>query len=128
MKQCKNLTSRPVSKAATNVIYLYKIYIYIIYIQHIYIQYIYTICIYIHIYIYTTMEKVSRQKTVISQLQLKQNKLNLKPYQKKIMQELITMQIGKFVRAINEKRKERHYQKKVAHQDFWLMGCSQYYR
>ena len=52
MKQCKNLTSRPVSKAATNVIYLYNIYIYIIYIQHIYIQYIYTICIYIHIYIY----------------------------------------------------------------------------
>ena len=28
------------------------------------------------------------------------------------MQELITIQTGKFVRAINEKRKETHYPKK----------------
>ena len=41
------------------------------------------------------------------------------------MQELISMQIGKFVSVINEKRKETHYPKKVAHQAFWLIGCSQ---
>ena len=41
------------------------------------------------------------------------------------MEELITIQIGKFVRVINEKRKETHYPKKVAHQAFCLIGYSQ---
>ena len=41
------------------------------------------------------------------------------------MQELMTIQISKFVRAINEKTKETHYPKKVAHQAFCLIGYSQ---
>ena len=39
------------------------------------------------------------------------------------MLELITVQIGKFVKNINEKRKALI--KRVIHQTFWLIGCSQ---
>ena len=39
------------------------------------------------------------------------------------MLELVTVQIGKFVENINEKRKELI--KRVVHQTFWLIGCSQ---
>ena len=41
------------------------------------------------------------------------------------MLEFVTLEIGKFVRNINKKRKETHYSKKVVHQTFWLIGCSQ---
>ena len=39
------------------------------------------------------------------------------------MLELVTVQIGKFVENINEKRKVLI--KRVVHQTFWLTGCSQ---
>ena len=39
------------------------------------------------------------------------------------MLELVTVQIGKFVKNINEKRKALI--KRVVHQIFWLIGCSQ---
>ena len=39
------------------------------------------------------------------------------------MLELVTVQIGKFVKNRNEKRKSLI--KKLVHQTFWLTGCSQ---
>ena len=39
------------------------------------------------------------------------------------MLELVTVKIGKFVKYINEKRKALI--KRVVHQTFWLIGCSQ---
>ena len=39
------------------------------------------------------------------------------------MLELVTVQIGKFIKNINAKRKALI--KRVDHQTFWLIGCSQ---
>ena len=41
------------------------------------------------------------------------------------MLDLVTVEIGKFVRNINKKRKGTNYSKKVVYQAFWLIGCSQ---
>ena len=40
------------------------------------------------------------------------------------MLELVTLEIGKFVRNINKKKRNALF-KKVVHQTFWLIGCSQ---
>ena len=39
------------------------------------------------------------------------------------MLDLVTVQIGKFVKNLNEKRKTLI--KRVVHQTFWLIRCSQ---
>ena len=40
------------------------------------------------------------------------------------MLELVTLQIGKYVRNKHEKKRNALF-KKVVHQTFWLIGCSQ---
>ena len=40
------------------------------------------------------------------------------------MQELITVQVAKFVRNINEKKKRNTLYKKVVHQTLDVIGCS----
>ena len=41
------------------------------------------------------------------------------------MLELVTVEISKFVRNINKKKKRNALFKKVVHQTFWFIGCSQ---
>ena len=58
-------------------------------------------------------EMIGIQETTILQIQLKQNKTKFKGDLIEIMQELITVQIRKLLRKINEKKRNTLFKKVV---------------